>query len=67
MARMIAGGASRRPNPVDQDLDLLIQLNPSQGYYMMKAQMAQRRGDKEACRDLYTRMIALEPYDAGTV
>jgi tetratricopeptide (TPR) repeat protein len=56
---------NRNPSPLEQDLDKLIQLNPSRGYYEIRLKMAQDRGDKNACLRYYTQMLALEPYDGG--
>jgi tetratricopeptide (TPR) repeat protein len=55
----------RNRNALEQDLDRLIQLNPSQEYYSIRLETARRRGDRDACRRYYTQMLALEPYSGG--
>jgi tetratricopeptide (TPR) repeat protein len=56
---------NRNPSHLEQDLDKLIQLNPSRKYYEIRLKMARDRGDKKACLRYYTQMLALEPYDGG--
>jgi tetratricopeptide (TPR) repeat protein len=59
-------GADRNLNALEQDLDRLIQLNPSSDYYAIRLERARRRGDSKACLRYYAQMIALEPY-SGTL